>query len=87
MKLVLCTKCQDVIRLMQDEERSCKCGKCSGQYIDNLYAWYKGKYAIPIGFANSSLVNAVRNQPQTTWGKEFTAFVIQRECSTFENKT
>jgi len=87
MKLVLCKQCQDVIRLIQAEERSCKCGECKGQYTDELYAWYSGKSAIPLGFANSSLVEAIHNQPEKDWGKEFTAFVIQKDCNTFENKT
>lgn len=84
MKLLLCKNCQDVIRLVQEETRTCRCGKVSGKYLDDLNAVYSGKEAVPLGFANSSLVEALRNQPEEGWGKEFTAFVIPKKCYTFE---
>mgnify|MGYP000959980510 CR=1 FL=1 len=83
MKLLLCKNCQDVIRLVQEEVRTCRCGKVSGKYINDLDAIYSGKEAIPLGFANSTLANAIQNQPDDNWGKEFTAFVIPKKCSTF----
>jgi len=70
---------------MQDEVRTCKCGECSGQYTDDLNAWYKGEQAVPLGFANHSLVNAVVNQPKEGWGEDFKAFVIPESCDTFKN--
>ena len=86
MKLILCKDCQDVVRLIQDEERFCKCGKCSGKYTDDLNAWYKGgKFVVPLGFANGSLVKAVYNQPKEGWGEDFSAFVIPENCTTFKN--
>ncbi len=85
MKLILCKNCQDVVRLMSDEERFCKCGKCSGKYTDDLNAWYKGgDDVIPLGFANSSFISALRNQPKEGWGENFTAFVIPENCDTFK---
>lgn len=84
MKLILCKKCQDVVRLIQEEERTCKCGSCSGKYEDDLHAYYKGEHAVPMGFANSTLVNAVVNQPESGMGSNFTAFIIPKECPTFE---
>lgn len=86
MKLILCKNCQDVVRLIQEEERFCKCRKCSGKYEDNLHAWYKGKFAIPLGFSNFSLTEAIYNQPENGWGEDFKAFVIPKECETFEYK-
>jgi hypothetical protein len=87
MKLILCKKCQDVVRLIQDEERFCKCKSCSGQYTDDLNAWYRGgEHVIPIGFSNPSLVSAVTNQPKSGWGEGFEAFVIPEECNTFIKK-
>jgi hypothetical protein len=83
MKLLFCKNCQDVIRLVQEEKRTCSCGKVSGRYINDLDAIYSGKEAIPIGFANSSFAHAIANQPEKDWGKEFTAFVIQKKCNTF----
>ncbi len=84
MKLLLCKNCQDVIRLVQEEVRTCRCGKVSGKYINDLDAIYSGDDAIPLGFANSTLVEAIVNQPEGNGlGKEFTAFVIPKKCSTF----
>lgn len=84
MKLLLCKNCQDVIRLIQGETRTCKCGAVSGKYLDNLNAIYSGDEAIPIGFANSTLVEAIRNQSEEGMGKVFTAFVIPKKCYTIE---
>jgi hypothetical protein len=83
MKLVLCKNCQDVIRLI-DEERKCRCGNVSGRYLDEIHAEYSGEYAVPIGFANSTLVHAVHNQPESGIGETFEAFVIPKECPTFK---
>lgn len=87
MKLLLCTVCQDVVRMIKEEVRSCKCGKCSGQYTDDINAWYKGESAVPLGFDNFSLVKALFNQPEEGMGERFTAFVIPKQCPTFENRT
>jgi hypothetical protein len=85
MKLILCKKCQDVVRLIQEKKRSCECGTCSGQYTDELNAWYSGgDFVIPMGFANSSLIEAVYNQPDSGLGVDFVSFVIPKECSTFK---
>ena len=87
MKLILCKNCEDIVRLRK-EERFCKCGKCSGKYTDNLNAWYKGgDNVVPLGFANSSLISALRNQPKEGWGENFTAFVIPEICDTFKKIT
>ena len=83
MKLLLCKNCQDVIRLIQNEKRTCKCGAVSGMYTDSLNAVYSGEHAIPIGFANSTLVRAIKNQPENGMGETFTAFVIPKKCDTF----
>lgn len=83
MKLLLCKECQDVVRLIQ-EKRVCKCGKVGGKYIDDLNAVYFGEMAIPIGFANSTLVQAVHNQPKNGMGENFIAFVIPKISSTYK---
>jgi hypothetical protein len=62
------------------------CGKCKGHYIDGIYAVYSGDCAVPLGFANSTLVKAVNNQPQSGMGENFTAFVIPKICETFIKK-
>lgn len=85
MKLLFCKNCQDVIKLILNEKRVCKCGKVGGKYIDSLNAVYFGDMAVPIGFANSSLINAVINQPQKNgMGKDFTAFVIPKICLSYK---
>lgn len=84
MKLLLCKSCQDVIRLIPNEVRSCKCGNCSGKYINGIDAVYTGENAVPLGFANSTLVSSIRNQPQSGMGSNFTAFVIPVICPTFK---
>lgn len=81
MKLLFCTRCHDIFKL-DTELRRCKCGAVSGLYLDGLNAEYSGETAIPIGFANSSLALAIRNQPESGSGELFTAFVIPSQCDT-----
>lgn len=83
MKLLLCTECQDVIRLI-DIKRTCRCGKIGGKYTDNINAIYFGDTAIPIGFANSTLIKAINNQSKEGAGENFTAFVIPKFCPTLK---
>ena len=80
MKLVFCKLCQDVVRL-QEYNRACKCGESGGGYTDDLYAYYWG-FAIPLGFSNPSLVDALKNQPESGMGLRFEAFVIPKDCET-----
>lgn len=84
MKLVLCRVCQDVVRLF-DEPRWCKCGECGGQYVDEdgLNALYWGRDAVPLGFSNPTLAEAVHRQPAGGMGEKFVAFVIPKRCDTF----
>ena len=81
MKLILCPECHDVVKLIQEETRSCKCGKSSGKYRDELNAEISGK-AIPLGFDNSELRKAVLNRRKTGRGIRFAAFVISHQCYT-----
>jgi hypothetical protein len=83
MKLILCPVCQDVRKLRQTAT-TCQCGASWGYYEkDGLNATIGGK-AIPLGFANSSLVAAIKNRPQEGWGERFEAFVIPVECPTIK---
>lgn len=50
-----------------------------------MNAEFKGP-AIPLGFHNTYFFNALKNQPKKDWGKEFTAFVIEKNCPTFKKK-
>ena len=85
MKLLLCRKCHDVFKLDYDI-RSCKCEEVSGYYEENgLMAYYSGEGAVPIGFANSSLVHAAVNQPEGgDRGRVFEAFIIPKKCDNFQ---
>lgn len=76
MKLLLCPSCQDVRKLLKSRT-TCQCGSSWGQYTDGLNATIGGK-AIPLGFANSTLVTALRNRPESGDGSRFTAFVIPK---------
>lgn len=82
MKLFICLECQDVVRLVA-KKRKCQCGKCWGKYQDDIFAVYSGP-AIPIGFDNSSLAQAIANQPEDGLGVRFSAFVIPKECGTYQ---
>lgn len=63
MKLIFCDMCYDVFKL-DLELRSCKCGRCCGQYEDDgAHALTNGKgYAIGIG--NGSLQSAIMGKAQ-----------------------
>jgi hypothetical protein len=85
MKLLLCTSCEDVVKLGSDEWRECKCGASAGRYIDRINAEIKGD-AIPIGFANGSLLAAIRKRPEDGMGSVFTAFVIPKKCDSIKER-
>lgn len=72
-----------MVRLF-DKPRSCKCGHATGHYLDDNNAVYIGGDAVPLGFANSTLVKAVYKQPIEGMGERFEAFVIPVKCPTFK---
>lgn len=83
MKLLVCLKCSDVFNLNY-HKKECSCQESWGRYFeDGLHAEYGGP-CLPLGFANGSFFTALRNQPEKDWGKDFTAFVIQKECPTMK---
>lgn len=82
MKLLCCPDCGDVFNLTDEVVKMCRCGTTRGKYVNELDAVYVG--GIPLGFANSTFVAALRSQPESGRGKEFTAFVIPKECPTFK---
>lgn len=86
MKLLFCKNCYDVFKLIR-RSRKCKCGLTKGKYSDNLNATYTGEHAVPLGFSNFSLGNAILNQPESNRGKTFEAFVIPKNCETFIKQT
>ncbi len=83
MKLIFCPECSDVVK-GSCKPRECACGASGIQYLDDLRAFYWGE-AVPLGFCNSALLEAVEKQPATGEGQHFTAFVIPKECATFKS--
>jgi hypothetical protein len=81
MKLLLCKNCGDIFNLSENE-KTCKCRKTKGRYIDRLNAVYSGAYAVPLGILNHSIRKAIFNQPDNGMGYNFEAFVIPKECDT-----
>ena len=95
MKLLICKICYSVFNLT-NKSKSCECGKTTGHYTDTINAVYSGP-AIPIGFANTSLLNAIelqeflnkieKNNPKVCCkGEEFTAFTIPDWADTITKK-
>jgi hypothetical protein len=83
VKLIICTACEDVVKL-DSEKRYCKCGKSWGHYHhDGMNATYGGS-AVALGFHNDSLRSAVITRPERGPGRDFKAFVIPKYCSTLE---
>lgn len=83
MKLMYCPHCQDVVALRLTI-RSCECGKVRGWYLNDGYHAQVSKEAISLGFANSSFVPALVNQPEDGLGKSFEAFVIPKRAKTIK---
>ena len=91
MKLILCGKCNEVFNLSHTYQE-CKGGHGGGQYIDHVNAkiWGPKERIFVLGFANSSLVEALQDQLRygdqaptympgygtTPPGRDFTAFII-----------
>jgi hypothetical protein len=86
MKLLLCKICNDIFNLSTKQEKACSCGMTRGRYLDEINAEYSGKWAVPLGLANPSLVSALRRQPRKAPGANFVAFVIEKDCPTFRKK-
>lgn len=79
MKLILCSKCHDVVAL-HFRYRECLCGASGGRYEEDGRNAVITPAAIPLGFGNGSFSEAVRHRPHVGEGKRFLAFVIPRTC-------
>ena len=91
MKLILCTKCGDVVSLRR-YLRTCSCGHCSGRYVDDISAEVSLS-SIVLGIVNSSLLSAVvvdqktygdlvAEVPKAPPGRRFEAFIIPYSAQT-----
>jgi len=81
MKLILCPKCSDVVKFGMRKKRYCRCKKSWAKYIDEINGVYGGE-GIPVCLGNSSLIDAIRNRPESGYGDNFQAWVPPAECST-----
>ena len=81
MKLIFCPKCQDVVKLKRCKT-FCDCNASWGYYKSDGLNAVINNIAIPLGFANNSLANALENRPAKDMGEKFTAFVIPKKCAT-----
>lgn len=52
MKLIRCKKCNDVVRLIHKNWRTCECGKSGGQYNDDMLSATVGGKCEVIGIRN-----------------------------------
>ena len=80
MKFILCTECQDVVKVATKEKRYCMCGKVWGQTIDHINIRVSNNHeTVVLGFSNSELKKAVARCPTNQkWGEQFLAFVIPK---------
>lgn len=84
MKLVVCPNCSDVFSLRRSIVKVCHCGASGGVYLaGGIVAEIYGD-AVPIGFGNGSLLEALNTRPNSGNGREFKAFVIPVRCPTVE---
>ena len=68
MKLLLCTKCHDVIQFgAKNTWRSCECSASKARYLeDNWHAEISGEDAYCIGMLNKSVHRAIYDHPKNT---------------------
>jgi hypothetical protein len=84
MKLLYCTKCGSVFNL-DYAVKTCLCGETKGYYDeDGINATYSGENSYPIGIDNITFRIALVQQPESGRGWKFDAFVIPKDCPTFE---
>jgi hypothetical protein len=99
MKLILCSPCNQIFNLSHTYTE-CKGAHGGGQYVDDINAkvWGPREKIFVLGFANGSLVEALRAQLDTgdstekmpyagrmeTKGRDFTAFIIPESASSVE---
>lgn len=97
MKLLLCVACSDIVKLDVKKFKHCSCGTSGGVYNDeiNTTVWGPKDKTFVIGFANGSLISALREQitygdsketmayglETVTKGRDFRAFIIPTSAS------
>ena len=80
MKLMMCIKCQDVIKIATREMRSCICTQSSSRVLENGIDVETCGPCRVIGLHNMELADAlILADRDDGMGRYFTAFVIARE--------
>ena len=79
MKLLYCPTCHDIYNI-KHEPKTCLCGATSGMYRSDGLTVDVGGNPVVLGIHNTSFVAAIRNIPLEGMGKEFTAFVVPKNC-------
>lgn len=60
MKLIACSKCNDLMVLVNDYTRTCFCGAVGGKYLDDNITAVVNKDALVMGIDNNGLTLAKR---------------------------
>jgi len=82
LKLVLCSKCQDIFKL-ERETRKCKCGRCYGKYEEDGLHAIVSKDCICIGIDNNSIVEGLRkyySKKDENLGPEITTWIFTKKA-------
>lgn len=64
MKLLFCRECKDVVTLLVNRERACRCGKSSGAYEDDGHHAHVSGPCEVIGIDNATMVSALSTLAQ-----------------------
>lgn len=83
MKLIFCSKCDDVFKPRRTA-MSCQCGHAVGSLSKDGDRVMYGGSAVPLGIDNPSLSRSIENQPDRGCGHAFVAFVVAKHCPTFQ---
>lgn len=99
MKLLLCVTCSQIFNLSH-KYAECNGGHGGGLYVDEVNAkiWGDREKIFVLGFANGSIVSALRDQinegdldekmryagRMETVGRDFTAFIIPESAGSIE---
>jgi len=78
MKLGICDSCLDVFKIIQENVRSCRCGKSSATLKEDKRTVQVNGPIKVIGIDDATLFEAMKKQPVKGLGKEFKSFVLPK---------
>ncbi len=65
MKLLFCKNCYDIVKLQLLKTRKCKCGACSGKYINEKTVEYRGLDAVILSINDADIRSLAQNYTDT----------------------